>query len=262
MSLHYLKGKKESIPVVLLGAAVVSGVLILIKATSFFEASARAQNLVRMAAARDDLSAVAMRESTAASQALAEDLKKRNLFSPPQPPRHPVTSVLGILGDEALIGDKWYRAGDTIGDAKIVAIEPTQVRIRWQGRETVFVPMEVTEQPSTGSAGSARRDFRQANQDQASGQEGAGPASGGRAERSRTAKSAKIPEQAKANSNTRTDTKQRASTEKKQYQKLLKQDIKGPKKQAEAGEKTSSDASSRKKAAAAEIKQSARKSSP
>jgi len=241
---------------VLLGAAVVFGILILIKVTSFFEASARAQNLVKMAAARDELSIEGARAAAASCEAIAEELKKRNLFSPPQPPRHPVTSVLGILGDEALIGDRWYKAGDTIGDAEIVAIEPVQVRIRWQGRETVFVPMDVAEQPVTGGAGSARRDFSQAEQDQASGQEDGGLVSSERVERSRTARVVKVPESDKA----KTGMKQKSLTEKKQYEKLLKQDIKGPKKETAAGNKTNSDAISRKKATAAEVKKPGRKS--
>ncbi len=258
MDLQHLKSKKEFIPSVLLGAAVVLGVLIVIKVTSFLEASARVQNLVETATARDDLGAEGTRESGAASEAIAEELKKQNLFSPPQPPQHPVTSVLGILGNEALIGDKWYKAGGTIGDARIVAIEPTQVRIRWQGRETVFVPMEVAGQPIAGSAGSARRDFRPANEDQTPGRESTLAVSSGRTERSRTAKSATVPEPDKAKS----DTKQKSLTEEKQYQKLLKQDIKGPRKETAAGKKTSGDAMSRKKAAAAEIKRPARKSLP
>ena len=255
MNFHYLKWKKESVPAVLLGAAVVFGLLIVIKATSFFEASARAQNLVKMAVAKDELSTEGIRESVAASESIAEELKKRNLFSPPQPPRHPVTSVLGILGDEALIDDRWYKAGDTIGDAKIVAIEPVQVRIRWQGRETVFVPMDVAEQPVTGGAGSARRDFRQV--EQASGQEDRGPVSGERVERSRTARVIKVPESDKA----KAGMKQRSLTDKKQYEKLLKQDIKGPKKETAAGNKTNSEAISRKKATAAEVKKPGRKPS-
>ena len=257
MNFHYLKWKKESVPAVLLGAAVVFGILILIKVTSFFEASARAQNLVKMAAARDELSIEGARAATGASEVIAEELKKRNLFSPPQPPRHPVTSVLGILGDEALIGDRWYKAGDTIGDAKIVAIEPVQVRIRWQGRETVFTPMEVTAQPDTGGVNSARRDFRQDNQDQAFGQEDRGPVSDERVERSRTARIVKVPESDKAMAG----AKQKSLTEKKQYQKLLKQDVKVPKKETAAGNRTDSDAISRKKTAAAEVKVPGRKSS-
>jgi Na+-transporting methylmalonyl-CoA/oxaloacetate decarboxylase gamma subunit len=160
MNLHHLKWKKESIPVVLLGAAVVFTVLILIQVTSFLEASARVQNTIKKAVAQDGPSPDAMRVSAAASQAVAQELKKHNLFSPPQPPRHPVTSVLGILGGEALIGNKWYRAGDMVGDAKIVAVEPTRVRILWQGHEKVFVPMDVAGQPGTSGARPVRRVFR------------------------------------------------------------------------------------------------------
>jgi hypothetical protein len=254
MNFRNLKWKKESVPAVLLGAAVVFAILIVIKATSFFEASARAQNLVKMAAARDELSTEVARDVMAASEAIAEELKKRNLFSPPQPPRHPVNSVLGILGDEALIGDRWYKAGDTIGDAKIVAIEPAQVRIRWQGRETVFAPMEITDQPEAGGVNSARRDFRQANQDQALGQEERRPVSNERVERSRTARIVKVPESDKA----KVGVKQKSLTESKQYQKLLRQDVRDPKKETTAGKKTNSDAITRKKAAAAEIKKPGR----
>jgi len=40
-----------------------------------------------------------------------------------------------------LINGKWYKVGDKIGDAKIVAIEPTQVKIEWEGKEKVFAPI-------------------------------------------------------------------------------------------------------------------------
>jgi hypothetical protein len=256
MDFHYFKSKKESIPAVLLGVAAVFAVLIVVKATSFFEASARAQNLVKMASVRGDSSDEAIRKSVAASETIAEELKKRNLFSPLQPPHHPVTSVLGILGDEALIGDKWYKVGDVIDDAEIIAIEPTQVRIRWQGRETVFVPMEVAEGSQASGVNSARRILNQA-EDQASGPENRGPVSSGRAERSRTAKSVKVPESDK----TKAAAKQKSQTEKNQYEKLLKQDIKVPKKKTATADRTNSDAAARKKAAAAQAKKQGRKSS-
>jgi Na+-transporting methylmalonyl-CoA/oxaloacetate decarboxylase gamma subunit len=160
MNLHGLKWKKESIPVALLGAAVVFVVLILIQVTSFLEASARVQNTIKKAVAQDKPNPEATRESTAASQTVAQELKKHNLFSPLQPPRHPVTSVLGILGGEALIGNKWYKAGDMIGDAKIISVEPTRVRVLWRGHEKVFVPMDVAGQPGTSTTRPVRRVFR------------------------------------------------------------------------------------------------------
>jgi hypothetical protein len=72
---------------------------------------------------------------------VAEALKKKNLFVPPPPEQNPVREVLGILGDEALINDKWYKAGDSVGDAKILAIEPTKVRVSWKGQEKEFSPL-------------------------------------------------------------------------------------------------------------------------
>jgi hypothetical protein len=79
----------------------------------------------------------------APSRASAEGLKKSNLFVPPPPKRHPAGNVLGILGDEVLINDKWYKAGDRVGDAKILAVEPTKVRIAWDGQEKDFFPIGV-----------------------------------------------------------------------------------------------------------------------
>ena len=49
--------------------------------------------------------------------------------------------MIGILGREALIGDKWYKVGDSVGEAKIVAIEPTKVKVVWNGQEKEFSPI-------------------------------------------------------------------------------------------------------------------------
>jgi hypothetical protein len=89
-----------------------------------------------------------MEKHFAAAVAIADGLKKNNLFAPPVPKQHPVTDVFGIMGNEALINGNWYKAGDRIGDARIVAIGPSQVRIEWEGSEKVFAPIS-----SGGSAG-------------------------------------------------------------------------------------------------------------
>ena len=44
-----LKNKKELVPTVLLGVSVLCGILILVKVTSFFVASARAESVVKRA---------------------------------------------------------------------------------------------------------------------------------------------------------------------------------------------------------------------
>jgi hypothetical protein len=146
--------KKELIPLVLLGASAVCAVLILVKTTSFFAATAKAENVVKRAAAQNGANDKEIREIVAKSCAIADDLKNANLFSPPVPKQHPVTSVSGILGDEALISGKWYKVGDRVQDARIVAVEATQVRIEWDGREKTFAPLQASDQ--LGSGGSRR----------------------------------------------------------------------------------------------------------
>jgi len=152
MKLDYLKDKKELLPIVLFGVSVVFGILILIKVTSFFVTSVKAESIVKKAMAQSKLNAKDMEKNFVGAVAIADGLKKNNLFAPPPPKQHPVNEVLGIMGNEVLIGDRWYKVGDKIGDAKIVAIEPAQVRIEWEGSEKVFAPIA-----STGSGGPGGR---------------------------------------------------------------------------------------------------------
>lgn len=141
MNLDYLKNKKEMLSVVLFGVSVFLGILILIKATSFFVAPVRAENIAKEAVSQSKPNAKDMEKHFAAAVAVADGLKKNNLFVPPVPKQHPVTDVFGIMGNEALINGNWYKAGDRIGDARIVAIGPSQVRIEWEGSERVFAPI-------------------------------------------------------------------------------------------------------------------------
>ena len=151
MKLNYLKEKKESVSVVLLWFSVVLGVLILVKVAGFFVASANAKTLVEKAFAQSKPDANDMEKYFAKSKAIADELKKKNLFVPPTRKQNPVSQVLGILGSEALINGKWYKVGDRVGDARVVAIEPAQVRIEWDGREKTFAPMQA--KGSSGSGG-------------------------------------------------------------------------------------------------------------
>ena len=140
--LNYLKEKKEVISVVLLGVSGFLAVLILIKVGSFFAASARAERLVKMAVTQNNAGAKDMEKYFAESKAIATELKRENLFAPPPPKQHPVKEVWGIFGDEVLIKDKWYKVGDMVGDAKIVAIGPASVKIEWDGKEKAFAPID------------------------------------------------------------------------------------------------------------------------
>ncbi len=150
MKLDYLKEKKELVSVVLLVVSAFLAVLILVKITGFFTASARAENIVKNAVAQNTADANDIDKYFVKYKMLADELKKNNLFVPPAPKQHPVKEVLGILGDEVLINDKWYKVGDSVGDAKVVAIGPTEATIEWEGNKKTFAPIDAkgSSQPS------------------------------------------------------------------------------------------------------------------
>ena len=260
MKLNHSMVSKRSLSTALLVAAVVAFVLTLIKVTSYLEASARAQNLVKKATAKEEPIPNNTQDAAAASWAVAEQLKKNNLFSPPVPPRHPVTSVLGILGNEALIGDRWYKAGDSIADAKVVAVEPTQVRVQWQGRETVFVPMDTGGPLVLGG-------LRSIGQNVAPSGIIAPPAptstSGARPSRmvvSRSPRSDRALAQSRTKSSIEASKKPQLPAEKLQSQKAIKQNLKAPGGET-AGKKAGSAPGAGKKTAASAIKKSTRQQS-
>jgi len=151
MNLDYVKclrKKKEIASVALLGISAFLAVLILTKVVGFFVAEARAEDLVKKAISQNNVSAKDMQKFFAESREVANELKRKNLFVPPPPKQQPIKQVWGILGDEVLINDKWYKVGDMVQDAKIVAIAPTQVRIAWDGKEIGLSPIDAVSPPA------------------------------------------------------------------------------------------------------------------
>ena len=135
----------------LLAVAVLLGALILLRIAGFVTASAQARAMA-VRADPDGRDVTDVGKLLAGVQACAEELKKKNLFIVVPPRQHPVGEVRGILGEEALINGQWHKAGDSVEDAKIVAIEPTKVRIAWNGQETEFSPIA-----SAGGEGGSER---------------------------------------------------------------------------------------------------------
>ena len=144
---NHTKDKKEIISVGLLCASAVMVVLMVIKVTGFLAAPVRAEDSLNKATARSKLNDEEVKKHLDASKAIADELKKKNLFAPPPPKKHPVKQVSGILGDEVLINGKWYKVSNKVGDAIIVAVEPTQVKIEWEGNEKVFAPISSVSAP-------------------------------------------------------------------------------------------------------------------
>ena len=75
----------------------------------------------------------------------ANILKKKSLFSPPIPEKkNPVSKIDAVLGKEALINGKFYKAGDKIGDAKIISVLAKSVMILWNEKEISIHPFTHT----------------------------------------------------------------------------------------------------------------------
>ena len=133
--------KAEPLAMVLLALAALLGALILFEVAGLRMTKADAEITVDRAMNPTGQEPNAMEAHLAQAKSMAEALKKANLFVPKPPKEHPVKEVLGILGNEALINGKGYKAGDSIGEAKIEAIEPTKVTIVWNDENKEFSPI-------------------------------------------------------------------------------------------------------------------------
>ena len=154
MKLDYLNEKKELVSTALLVISVLSAILILVKVTGFFVASANAETAVNDAIRHSKPDAKNVTAQLDNSKKVADALKKSNLFSPPPPKQNPIKMVMGIFGDEALINGKWYKAGDKVADARILAVNPTSVETEWNGKKKTFSPIDSSS--ASGPSGSSR----------------------------------------------------------------------------------------------------------
>jgi hypothetical protein len=147
MRIETHQSKSTSVAMILVAVAVLLGALVLYEVAGFFMTTAHAELAVARAAGGDATEPNSIEERLAKGKSAAEALKKKNLFAPPAPKQNPVREVIGILGDEALINGKWYKAGASVGDAKILAVGPTTVKVSWNGQEKEFSPIGASGSP-------------------------------------------------------------------------------------------------------------------
>ena len=150
MTTNEEKRSKDSLARVLLAVTVLLGASILLEVAGFLMTAADADIAVARALGPQDGEPNEVPPGLVAARSLADELKAKNLFVKKPPPQHPVSEVAGILGGEVLINDKWYKAGDSIGDARIVAVEPTLVKIVWAGKVKEFAPLAAADSPGPG----------------------------------------------------------------------------------------------------------------
>jgi hypothetical protein len=150
------KKHMSSVRFVLLAAAVLLAAGAAARVAGYLTGPARAENTVAQALNQHVPDANEIKACLDKAKETAEALKKKNLFSKEPPKEHPVKQIDGILGSEVLVGDKWYKVGDKIGDAKILTIEPTEATIEWDGQKKVFTPLGGDDEKPSGPPGMPR----------------------------------------------------------------------------------------------------------
>jgi hypothetical protein len=130
---------RDRISLALGAAAVLLGAWACAKVAGFYVQRGLMQSVLTVEKRQRDPNG--LKDSLGAAKKTADTLKQNNLFVKTPPKTNPVRQVDGILGDEAFISGKWYKVGDKIADAKIVAIGATKVEIEWDGKKTSFAPM-------------------------------------------------------------------------------------------------------------------------
>jgi hypothetical protein len=143
MSTREHERRIEPLAMMMFAVAALLGAFMLLEIAKFVASLGHAENTVARAT-RPAAKISAGQQDAAQMRSVVDGLKKNNPFAPPPAKQHPVSEVIGILGDEALINGQWYKIGATIGDAKILAIEPTKVKIVWNGQEKEFTPIAAT----------------------------------------------------------------------------------------------------------------------
>lgn len=150
------KGKSGSVASVLFAVALLLASLTFAKVAGYLTDPARAGNVAASLAAAAEPNGAVVQTHVEKNKETVETLKTTNLFAKPAPKEHPVKQVDGIFGNEILVGNKWYKVGDTIGDAKIIEIKATEAMIEWDGKTKSFAPMVAagngSSQPSNGSS--------------------------------------------------------------------------------------------------------------
>ncbi len=146
----------------LVAVAVLLGAWAAARVIGYYTGPARAEERVTRAMAQNVLDPNQAKPYLDKAREAADALKKKNLFSKEPPKEHPVKQIDAILGSEALIGDKWYKAGDKVRDANIISVEPTRVTVEWQGKEKVFSPFGAADRRPSGPSGPTRTPTKKA----------------------------------------------------------------------------------------------------
>lgn len=139
----YLKNTKKYLPRLLLGASLLVGITTAAKVYAYIIESANIPQMIEYTISKQQQSEETTKKYQSKYSGAAAGLNKKNVFMPPAGVKiNPVKQISAILGNEVLITDKWYKAGDKIGDAEVIEVSSMAVRIKWNDTETTFYPFE------------------------------------------------------------------------------------------------------------------------
>jgi len=149
MNFDHIKNNKRYVSKALLIASLLLAILTVGKVLGFAVTSLRIGLRIEDAVAKNEHNDEAVQVSLTQSREAADKLKENNIFAGTKPkPKPPVCN--GILGNMALINGKWYKVGDEVSGAKIVAIGPKDITIFWEDKEKKLVPFAESAKKDSG----------------------------------------------------------------------------------------------------------------
>ncbi len=151
MSKDFIKNNIKYLPNALFAISVVFIVLTVARVSGYASISERIARAVDTAKSQDGNNEETGKELLKKDNETANKLKKKNMFVPPPPKAKPPV-CLGIIGSSAIINNKYYKVGDKIGAAELIAIGTKDVTIKWEDKEMKLVPFAQNNQ-SSGSGG-------------------------------------------------------------------------------------------------------------
>lgn len=131
--------RNDRVSLLLVAAAVLLGASAFAKVMAFYVERGRMQGMTGLTGAECDPNG--LKECLGRAKTVADTIRQKNLFIQEPPKENPIKQVDGILGNEAFIAGTWYKAGDKVGEAKIVEIRPTFIKVEWDGKTTDLAPI-------------------------------------------------------------------------------------------------------------------------
>lgn len=151
MTKEIIKNNVRHLPNALFVISVVFIILTVIKVSGYAGTSERITKAIDTAKSQNGHDEETVKELLGKTHEGANKLKQKNMFVPPPPKARPPV-CLGIIGDKAIINNKYYKVGDKIGPAELIAVGTKDVTIKWEDKEMKLVPFAQSNKSPDGDS--------------------------------------------------------------------------------------------------------------